>query len=208
MNNKEITDEIKNLNFLRERLKKNWIFILIFITAGIIAFIFSIVLFRIFVINIIMSPSPGCLGIRYFQEFSVRTLFYALVWLLLYEFLLIVLPTFGFLSALTGIYYFTIVLKEKKNESKEWVKDQEEKAKKFLNWHNRHGIRLVGISSIVAIAMMIIITIDDNSLTTFDSLEIIYFVDKWIEAMFWLAIIAGIPSVIIKFIVFLRKTKQ
>ncbi len=201
-------DEIKegletgfDAKYFAEKVKKHWIVVLIAIAACVTSFIGGIFLINNFTVNTII----GGWGINYPQNFSIGTLFYAMLWIILWFIVLIGLPTFGFLGALFGLYWKVLMDEEEKTELKARGKSFKEREKKRRKWKERHGEQAGEFSGVVGLIVMIILAVEGNWLVTFENLSTQYLLSVWITAVIWISAIIGIPAVIIGLLFFLYK---
>lgn len=187
--------------YFREKVKKHWIIVLIAIAACVTAFIGGIFLINNFTVNTII----GGWGINYIQNFSVGTLFYATLWIILWFIVLIALPTFGFLGTLFGLYWKVLMDEEEKIELKERGKLFKEREKKRRKWKERHGEQAGVFSGAVGLVVAIILAVEGNWLVTFENLSTQYILNVWITAVIWISAIIGILAVIFGLLFFLYK---
>lgn len=194
-------DEKKeNWLYFSGKVKKHWIFALIVISSCIIAFIFGFV----FIQNMIVDTIVGSLGFDYIQKFSTGSLLGATIWIMLMYCAVIALPTFGFLGALSAFYWYKIIPEEEKTELKEKIKSREKKDRKL---RESRSAQAGGFGGIVGLAMIVKIAVDGNWLVSFENLLVTYFLEVWVTACFWLAIIFGIPFLIFFVVAVLYKKK-
>lgn len=187
--------------YFREKVKKHWIIVLIAIAACVTAFIGGIFLINNFTVNTII----GGWGINYIQNFSVGTLFYATLWIILWFIVLIALPTFGFLGTLFGLYWKVLMDEEEKIELKERGKLFKEREKKRRKWKERHGEQAGVFSGAVGLVVAIKLAVEGNWLVTFENLSTQYILNVWITAVIWISAIIGILAVIFGLLFFLYK---
>lgn len=204
MSEDEIVDGLEtafDILYIRKKVKQHWIFVLVFIAACITAFTFGIVLVKIFTVDTIV----GSWGINFVQDFSTGTALKALLWIFLQEIGFILLPTLVFLVVICVVYWYVLIPEEEKTELKEWKNSKEKREKKHRKWKERHGEQFGGFSGLISIVMLIQIGIDGNWLVSFETLNLLYFLDIWITAIIWVVAVLGIPAAIIGFIVFMYK---
>lgn len=187
--------------YFREKVKKHWIIVLIAIAACVTAFIGGIFLINNFTVNTII----GGWGINYLQNFSMGTLFYATLWIILWFIVLIALPTFGFLGTLFGLYWKVLMDEEEKIELKERGKLFKEREKKRRKWKERHGEQAGEFTGVVGLVVAIILAVEGNWLVTFENLSTQYLLNVWITAVIWISAIIGILAVIFGLLFFLYK---
>jgi hypothetical protein len=114
----------------------------------------------------------------------------------------VALPALAVFGLIFGIIWFTMP-EEMRAELKERGKNEDKKEKRKKPPISQ-GLGFGGFSVIFWITFLIIVFVDGNWETSFNSLPLIYFVRTFITALIWMAIIVGIP-VTIGFIYWLRK---
>ena len=179
-------------------IKRHWIFFLV-VAIAFIGLIVGIVI----VLNFQITTSwVGNYGAADIGEFSIGTVFLFIIQLVLWELLLVFLPG-GLFFGILGYYWWKKVLTP---EERELVKkgEEKEKAKKL----QRHGSRAGGgLWCMVTIIFLIIVFIQGNWLTSFNSLPYTYYIYTWIWSFIWFFIIVGFPAAIIGLIWYFKYSK-
>lgn len=205
-----MSEDLSEEAFWKGMVKKHWLVTLIFVVAcvGIVIGVIAVVL------SYIPSSQIGLYGIGTFDDFSVGTSILWWLLLILWEFILVILPFIGFCCVVGGLYWFVIMSEEDKEAIKSREKNKkeyleiymtyDEKNKKEYHHHTKEG---GGIGFIFTIAFLLVVFIDGNWLTTFGTMPYSYFVIAWLRGFMWTMIIVGIPVGVISFIYFWRKIK-
>jgi F0F1-type ATP synthase assembly protein I len=192
MTNEENTNEITSNGFWRNLAVRYWYLLLIFglITVGaIIGFILTLDWY-------VDTSTIGGNGSWTFDQFSLGTAVEWIIFLILWELLIVVLPTLGGAGILIAIIWFGILPPELKKEIKTRSKTP------------RPGKRSGGgggFGFLLFIGVCIYVFIDGNWQTEFGSLSYGYFIDAYITVLTWGLIIFGIPVAIIGIIWLTRK---
>lgn len=198
MSSEEISDEA----FWKIMFKKHWIKMIPFILIAIGAFIGGILVFLRY-INLAGYASFT------FNDWSIGLIWYFLFWLFLWELLIVGLPTLA-LFGIIGFLMWRALPEEDRVEIKRRGKSEEDwKKHKERGWKEKAGEKKKtggggGLSFIIWLIFLIKVAIDGNWTTTFDNLDLIYFVDTFLFALFWVAIIGG-PIALIGFVIWFRK---
>jgi len=188
-------DLSEELSFWKGMVKKHWVITLIVLIAFVGVVIGGIAV----VLSYMPSSQIGFYGLGTFDDFSVGTFILWWIFLILWEFVLVILPFIGFCCVVGGLYWFVIM----SEEDKEAIKSREKNEKE----HRHHTKEGGGIGFIFTIAFLIVVFIDGNWLTTFGTMPYSYFVIAWLRGFIWTMIIVGIPVGVISFIYFWRKIK-
>lgn len=185
---KRVLDEV----FWKRFIRKHWVITIICGAAVVGALIGGILVLLLY----ILASEVGGYGAWTFDEFSMGT---AILWgllLILWEFLLVVLPTVAFFGILIAGLWFIILPEDDKEEFKKRRKELEEIEKKKKHWGKIEGGG-GGFSFLLFIGVCIYVFVDGNWLTPFGSLSFSYFIYAWLTTLFWISIIFGIPLVIL-----------
>ena len=192
-------DPSEDFVYFRDKVKQHWIFAAIVVGTCITAFVMSFYLVRsIIVDNLLVNWGIANLG-----DLSVGRSFYGVLWIFLWEFVLIVLPTLILLGAVCGVYWLKVVPEEERTELKERMKSKEKKEKR--EWKERHGEHAGEFSGVVGLGMLIKIAVDGFWLAPFSTVEINYFLEAWLTVIGWLALIFGVPALIFGIFIMLYK---
>jgi len=190
-----MNEEISEEAFWKGMAIKHWVVILILVVACIGAVIGG----GAVLLSYIPASEIGGNGSWTFDDFSVGTSILWMLLLILWEFLLVILPFIAFCGVVVGLYWFVIMPEEDKEAIKS--RDKNEKDKK------RHSKEGGGISFLFTIAFLLVVFIEGNWLVTFGTLPYSYFVIAWLWGFMWTMIILGIPIGVLGFIYFWLKIK-
>jgi hypothetical protein len=182
-------------SFWKGMVKRHWLVTLILVVACVGVVIGGMIV----VILYIPSSEIGLYGLWTFDDFSVGTFILWWLLLILWEFLLVILPFIAFCGVVGGLYWFVIMSEEDKEAIKSRDKNEKE--------HHHHTKEGGGIGFMFTIAFLIVVFIDGNWLTTFGTMPYSYYVIAWLRGFMWTMIIVGIPVGVISFIYFWRKIK-
>jgi hypothetical protein len=166
-------------------LKKHWLRLLPFVLIIIGAFISGIYVFLVY--NETWGFWTYTIG-----DFSFGRVVGYLFWLILWEFLLVGLPTLGVLGIIFGIMWFTLS-PEKREQFKVMSKREEETEKKHKS-HKASGTG--GFTGIITLVFLIIMAVNGKWETLFTNIDLHYFVATYLWAMLWVGVVIGIPALI------------
>jgi len=196
MSSEEESMKVLDEMFWKRFIKKHWVITIICGAAVLGAIIGGILVLLLY----IPASEVGGYGAWTFDEFSMGT---AILWglfLILWEFLLVVLPTVAFFGILIALLWFKILLEDDKEELKKRHKEMEEIEKKRKYWNKLSNRKYEsgggGFSFLLFIGVCIYVFVDGNWLTPFGSLSFSYFIYAYLTTFVWISIIFGIPVVI------------
>jgi hypothetical protein len=188
----EVSDEV----FWTDKIKKHWKPFTICIIVGIILFIS----FFLVLVNYVNMSAIGGFGTWTFDQFSIGTVLLFLVYLLLWDLLLVVLP--GGVFFVLFVYLWWKKLPEAEQAE---LKSREEKSKSRKTKTKQYGGG-GGASFVINIIFLIIVGIYGGQLfTPFGSLPYSYFINAYLAAMLWFFIIFIIPACVAGLIWFVTK---
>ena len=194
MSSEEESMKVLDEMFWKRFIRKHWVITIICGAAVVGAIIGGILVLLLY----IPASEVGGYGAWTFDEFSMGT---AILWglfLILWELLLVVLPTVAFFGILIGGYWFKILPEDDKEELKKRNKESKEEKKK---WERLRGKKYEGggggFSFLLFIGVCIYVFVDGNWLTPFGSLSFSYFIFAYLTTFVWISIIFGIPLVIL-----------
>ena len=190
-----MSEELSEEAFWKGMLKKHWPGFLIFLAAcvSLVIGVFCILL------TYIPNSEIGNYGSWTLAEFSVGTGILWCLLLILWEFLLAILPFIGF-CCLVGALYWYVILPE---EDKEAIKARERKEKKKKHHQKEGG----GISFLFTIAFLIVVFVEGYWLTPFGSVPYSYWIQAFLTGFIWTCIIASVPMVIFLIYWLFKKSK-
>ena len=194
MSSEEESMKVLDEMFWKRFIRKHWVITIIFAAAAVGALIGGILVLLLY----IPASEVGGFGAWTFDEFSMGTAFVWGLLLILWEFLLVALPTAAFFGILIALLWFRILSEDDKEELKKRDKESKEEKKK---WERLRGKKYEGggggFSFLLFIGVCIYVFIDGNWLTPFGSLSFSYFIYAYLTVFVWVSIIFGIPLVIL-----------
>ena len=178
-------------------IKKHWSAVLIFVLGfvGMVIGIFAVLL------TFVANSDVGGYGTWNLGQFSIGT---GLLWfllLLLWEFLLVILPFIGFCCVLMAVYWFVVLSEEDKAEIKE--REKKDKKKKRVK-QGESG----GASFLFFIAFLIVVFVEGYWLTPIGTVPYIYWIQFWLTGFVWVCIVFGIPIAVIVIIYLVYRAKK
>jgi len=193
MSSEEESKRVLDEMFWKRFIRKHWIIAIICGAAAVGALIGGILVILLY----IPASEVGGYGAWTFDEFSMGTAFVWGLLLILWEFLLVGLPTVAFFGILIALLWFRILSEDDKEELKKRDKESKEEKKK---WDRLRGRKYEGggggFSFLLFIGVCIYVFIDGNWLTPFGSLSFNYFIYGYLTVFVWVSIIFGIPLVV------------
>lgn len=194
-----MSEEKSDETFWMGMAKKHWVAVLIFV----LAFVGLIIGFFAIMLTFLANSDIGGYGLWTLADFSIGTSILWILLLILWEFLLAILPFIGF-CLIVIIIYWTVILSE---EDKAAMKAREKKDKKMKRRKQEGGS---GITFLFTIAFLIVVFQQGNWLTPFGdtSLTISYWIEAYLTGFIWVCVIAGIPAVIIMILYFVFRSKR
>jgi hypothetical protein len=162
--------------------------------------VFGYVYLRIFVEEIVV----GVYGMNTLADFDLRTFFICFLLLIGWEILLIVLPTLGFLGLMVGIYWWKFMSNYEKKDIKEKLVKFDEEGED-IHVESRKRFWGPGTTGVSCLGLLINLAIKGMWRIPVASYDTIQITDIWLEALFWIVIIFGIPAFIIFLVWFMIK---
>ena len=150
----------------------------------------------------IRTSTIGGGGTWTFDQFHMIDVILWCIFLILWELLIVGLPTLAVAGTFVGILWFVVLPDDVKAEIKERNKKEEEKAKKHRGKKAGGG---GGFGFLLFLGVLIKMTIEGTMDTRFGYLNYRYFIDSYVTVIIWILIIIGIPLAIIAIIWFVRK---
>ncbi len=197
MSSEEESMKVLDEMFWGRFIRKHWIITIIFTAAAVGAIIGGIFLLLLY----IPASEVGGYGLWTFDEFSMGTAILWVLLLILWEFLLVVLPTLAFFGILIALLWFKILPEDDKDELKRRHKEMEEIEKKRKYWRKLSNRKYEGggggFSFLLFIGVCIYVAVDGKWLTPFGSLSFSYFIYANLTVFVWVSIIFGIPVAIL-----------
>jgi len=202
MSSEEKSKRVLDEWFWKRLIRKHWIITIICVAAVVGALIGGILIILLY----IPASEVGGYGAWTFDEFSMGTAFVWVLYLILWEFLLVGLPVVAFFGILIALLWFKILPEDEKEEIKERLKKEEMEKKKWKRLKKRkYEGGGGGFSFLLFIGVCIYVSIDGNWLTPFGSQSFSYFIIGYLTVCVWVLIIFGIPLAIIAILWLLRK---
>ena len=193
MSSEEESMKVLDEMFWKRFIRKHWVITIIFAAAAVGALIGGILVLLLY----IPASEVGGYGLWTFDEFSMGTAFVWGLSLILWEFLLVALPTVAFFGILIALLWFKILPEDDKEELKKKEERRKEKEKYWRKYGKKYGGGGGGFSFLLFIGVCIKVFIDGNWLTPFGSLSFSYFIIAHLTVFVWVSIIFGIPIVIL-----------
>ena len=188
--------------FWKRLIRKHWVITIICGAAVVGALIVGILVTLLY----IPASEVGGNGAWTFDEFSMGTAILWVLLLILWEFLLVVLPVVAFFAILFALLWFKILPADEKEDIKKRLKKEEMEREKWKRLKNRkYEGGGGGLSFFLFIGVCIYVAIDGNWLTPFGSLSYSYFIIAYLTVGVWFLIIFGIPLAIIAILWLLSK---
>ncbi|MBN1216923.1 MAG: hypothetical protein JXA99_15965 [Candidatus Lokiarchaeota archaeon] len=179
-------ETLSDISFFSFMVKKYWkiaLLLVIGIVVAIIAAIFT--LFYIF-----YHLDIGAYGTWSIGQFSVGDVILGFLWVILLELLIVGLPTLAYLGTIFGIWWYKLISPEDKEELKKREKQSNKKIKRYGGGAGAFGF-------FVFIFFLIILQIDGNIFTDFNTLPYVYWIETWLWAVLWTFVIIGVPCIIL-----------
>ncbi|TFF99636.1 MAG: hypothetical protein EU541_04425 [Promethearchaeota archaeon] len=183
-------------SFFKTLVKKYWYMLFLFI-LGIIGAILG-ALFTLFFI--ITNSTVGGMGSWTIADFSLGTVILLLLWVFLWELLIVGLPVVAYFGIIVALWWVNLPEDEKIK-----LKEQQAKEKTTTQKVNEGG----GVFGfIVFLTFLILVWINGNLFTPFSDLPYTYWIIMGLSAIFWLFIVIGIPILIVGLIYLCKKWKE
>jgi hypothetical protein len=171
-------------NFWKGMMKKYW-YALIIYGIALAGFIAGVILVFI---QYVGAPDIAGGGAWTLADFSVGSALLWIIFLILWEILIVLLPTIAYVGIVTGLFWFVILSEEDKTAIKE--REKREKHKK----RTRGGGGAANL--IFFLAFLCVVTIEGNLWATFGSISYTYFLFAYLRGIMWTFIVLGIPALI------------
>jgi len=174
----------EEFNFWMRMIKKYWYAIVVFLIA-----VAGFVVGAILVLNkYISAPDIAGGGTWTLDDFSLGAALLWIIFLVLWELLLVVLPTIAFLGIAFAIFWFAIISEEDKAAMKE--RQRREK-------HPRKTEKGGGAAGFIFfLAFLCVVAIDGNFWVRAGDLTYSYYIYAYLVGAMWTCIILGGPALI------------
>jgi hypothetical protein len=186
-------------NFWKGMIKKYW-YALIIYGIALAGFISGVILV---LIQYTGSPDIAGGGTWTLADFSVGSALLWIIFLILWEILIVLLPTIAYLAIVTVLFWFVIISEEDKTA----IKGREKREKHKRKTRGGGG----AANFIFFLAFLCVVTIEDHLWTTFGDENYVYYIFAYLRGIMWTFIVLGIPALIagILYLVFKgRKTPE
>jgi hypothetical protein len=180
-------------NFWKGMIKKYW-YALIIYGIAVVGFIVGALLV---LMHYMAAPDIAGGGTWTFGEFSVGSVILWIIFLFLWELLLVILPVLAYVGIVTALFWFVILSDEDKTAMKE--RERREKHKKRA----RGGGGAANF--IFFLAFLCVVTIDGNLWTAFGTISYTYYIYAYLVGIMWTCIVLGIPALIIGIVYIVKK---
>ncbi|MBD3214056.1 MAG: hypothetical protein GF311_15710 [Candidatus Lokiarchaeota archaeon] len=169
--------------FVKLMIQKHWKAGILFIALGLVAVIGAL-LTLFFHIN---TSTIGNGGQWTIADFSLQTIIFWFLWLLLWEVLFVVIPTAAVMGGL-GYFWWTRL----EESEKELFRERDKKEQKV----NKPGAASGILGFFVFIAFIIITLIQGTFDAPLGTIEYVYWIQTCLWSVFWVLIFLGIPATI------------
>jgi len=194
------TDEIE---FGKKLVKTYWKWMLLAIAIIVVAIIGAIL---VFLQHVLLCPIGGN-GRWTLAEWSIGTGIMFFLWLLLWEFLIVGLPTLGVLGGGIGYFWMKVISEEHKKEIDERSEKEKERRKKYRNWRV-YGGSSGGGTGIINLVFLIIVYLQGAWMTPFGALAYTYWVSTFLWSLLIIGLICGIPLLIIGIVMLIKELED
>jgi hypothetical protein len=186
-------------DFWKGMIKKYW-YALIIYGIALAGFIAGVILV---LIQYTGSPDIAGGGTWTLAQFSLGSALLWIIFLILWEILIVLLPTIAYLAIVTVLFWFVII----SEEDKAAIKGRERQEKHKRKTRGGGG----AANFIFFLAFLCVVSIEGQLGTTFGSISYTYYVFAYLRGIMWTCIVLGIPALIagILYLVFKgRKTPE
>ena len=194
------TDEIE---FGKKMLKKYWKWIMLIVPIIVVAVIGAIL---VLLQHIRLSPIGG-FGNWNLGDWSIGTGIMFFLWLLLWEFLIVGLPTLGVLGGGFCYVWMKVVSEEDKKEINERNEKEKERRKKYRNWRV-YGGSSGGGGGLINLVFLIIVYVQRAWMTPFSAIAYTYWVNTFLWSLLLIGLICGIPLLIIGIVMLIKELED
>ncbi|TFF87428.1 MAG: hypothetical protein EU548_10300 [Promethearchaeota archaeon] len=186
----------EEFKFWMGMIKKYWYAIILYSLALVGFIVGAIVVLSLY----ISAPDIAGGGVWTFDDFSLGAALLWIIFLVLWELLLVVLPVAAYLGIVTAIFWYAILSEEDKVAMKEREK-REKHPKKTEKGGGAAGF-------IFFLAFLCVVAIDGNFWVRSGDLSYSYYVYAYLVGVMWTCIVLGVPALIGGLIYLSKKWKQ
>ena len=177
-------NEISDLSFIKIMIKKYWKVLVIIVIGIILAIILAI--FTLFAV--IRGLEIGDHGQAVLGQFSVGDALLWCLWIIVWELVIIVLPTIAIIGTICWLWWRNLP-----QEEKDEIKRREKKNKKEIK---KYGGGAGAFGFFIFLFYLLILHLDGNVFDAFNSLPYIYWIETWFMALLYMLVIVGTPVII------------
>lgn len=183
-------------DFWKGMMKKYW-YALIIYGIALAGFIAGVILV---LIKYTGAPDIAGGGAWTLAEFSLGTALLWIIFLILWEMLIVLLPTIAYVGIVTGLFWFVIISEEDKSA----IKERERREK-----HKRRTRGGGGAANFIFfLAFLCVVAIEGHLGTTFGSISYTYYIFAYLRGIMWTFIVLGIPALIVGIVYLVMKGKK
>ncbi|TFG09941.1 MAG: hypothetical protein EU535_08640 [Promethearchaeota archaeon] len=182
----------EEFNFWMGMIKKYW-YALAILAIAVVGVVVGAILV---LMRYISAPDIAGGGTWTLDQFSLGSVLLWIIFLVLWELLLVVLPFIAFCGIVVAIFWYGILSEEDRTAIKE--RERREKHPKRTN----QGGGAAGF--IFFLAFLCLVAIEGNFWTVAGDLSYSYYIFAYLRGIMWTCIVLGIPALIVG-IIFLSK---
>lgn len=183
-------------DFWKGMMKKYW-YALIIYGIALAGFIAGVILV---LIKYTGAPDIAGGGAWTLAEFSLGTALLWIIFVILWEMLIVLLPTIAYVGIVTGLFWFVIISEEDKSA----IKERERREK-----HKRRTRGGGGAANFIFfLAFLCVVAIEGHLGTTFGSISYTYYIFAYLRGIMWTFIVLGIPALIVGIVYLVMKGKK
>ena len=186
----------EEFKFWMGMIKKYWYSLILYGIAAVGFVVGTFVVLSLY----ISAPDIAGGGTWTFDDFSLGAGLLWIIFLVLWELLLVVLPSAAYFGIVTGIFWFAIISEEDKAAMKEREK-REKHPKKTEKGGGAAGF-------IFFLAFLCVVAIDGNFWVRSGDLAYSYYVYAYLVGVMWTCIILGGPVLIVGLIYLSKKWRE
>jgi len=186
----------EEFNFWMGMIKKYW-YALVILAIAVVGVVVGAVLV---LMSYISAPDIAAGGTWTLDDFSLGSVLLWVIFLVLWELLLVVLPFIAFCGIIVAIFWYGIFSEEDRTAIKE--RERREKHPKRTNQGGGAA------SFIFFLAFLCVVAIEGNFWTVAGDLTYSYYIFAYLRGIMWTCIVLGIPALIVGIIFLSKKWKS